>query len=199
MVRNAPARASLVRAMKNARAVKSVERPVRLHAARGMRNVVARDRAMEAREVPVRATAIVMKPVRLPVARVMATGAISARLHMVHGMVDDGTSARPRADLASPVRHMVRGIMVPGTEIVARPDRHHTARVMVARVTSDRLAMGSGAISARLRVAPVMASGTISAPRIVVRERMIAAASARRMASGRAMAVRVVAARTNTA
>jgi len=185
--------------MKNARAVKSVERPVRLRAARETRNVVARDRAMEARAVPVHATVIVMKPVLLPVVPAIATDANSARLHMVHGMVNDGTSVRPRADLASPVRHMACGIMVPGTEIAARPVRRHTALAMVAHATSDRLAMETAATSARLRVDPVIWSGAISVPRIVVRERMIAAVSARRMASGRAMTVRIVVARENTA
>lgn len=194
MARNAPARASLVRVRANARAVKNVEKPVRLRAVRATRNGVARDHAML-----VHAMVNVMKPVRLPMARAMATGATSARL---------------RADRASPVRHMARGIMVPGTEIVATLVRRHAARAMVARVTSARLAMvtaermvrrieshavWNGAISDRLRMVRAMATGAISAPRIVVRETMIATASARRMASGRAMAVRGEVVRAKTA
>lgn len=199
MARNAPVRASLVRVRANARAVKNVEKPVRPRAVRVTRNGVARDHAMKVHAVLVHAMVNVMKPVRLPMARAMATGA---------------TSAHPRADRASPVRHMARGIMVPGTEIVATLVRRHAARAMVVRVTSARLAMATaekmvrridshavwnGAISDRLRMVRAMATGAISAPRIVVRETMIATASARRMASGRAMAVRGEVVRAKTA
>lgn len=174
MARNAPDRASLVRVMKNARAVKNVE-----------------------------------KPDRLPVARAMASGAISVRLRMVRVMVNDGSSDRRIVDLARPVRRMARGIMVPGMEIVAT-----LARRRVARVTSARLAMGnavkpvrlpvvramaSDAISVRPRMVHVMVNDEISVPRIVVQEAMNATASARAMVSGRAMVVRIEVARGKTA